>query len=36
MEKDLSKIDLVFILDTTSSMYSYIDNAKKVILFQLS
>lgn len=30
MEKDLSKIDLVFLLDTTSSMTSYILEAKNV------
>jgi hypothetical protein len=33
MEKDLSKLDLAFLLDTTSSMCSYIENAKKVKLF---
>ena len=29
--RDLSKIDLVFVLDCTSSMSSYIDDAKKVL-----
>lgn len=30
---DISKVDLAFILDTTSSMTSYIDHAKNVNLF---
>lgn len=29
--KDLSKLDLAFVLDTTGSMGSYIEHAKKVI-----
>ncbi len=31
--RDLSKLDLAFVLDTTSSMGSYIEQAKKVVFF---
>ena len=31
--KDFSKLDLAFVLDTTSSMGSYIENAKNVSLY---
>ena len=33
MLRDLSKLDIAFVLDTTSSMGSYIEQAKKVIGF---
>ena len=33
--KDVSKLDLAFLLDTTSSMGPYIENAKKVSSFRI-
>ena len=33
MMTDFSKLDLVFIMDTTASMSSYINNAKQVGIF---
>jgi hypothetical protein len=36
MMTDFSKLDLAFIMDTTSSMGSYISNAKKVGSFSIN